>query len=127
MVEGPLGREIRLLNDDKNVLVLLGIAGQIPPRDVRISLETSVELSLLEMQEEGGNDIIDEVNLTVGENVTKQQRQELGSATTYTQQYEIQTKFKKLPQEVVNAIHNSTIDVVEELGFNVAGAKTTVV
>jgi hypothetical protein len=127
MVEGPLGRQIRLLNDEKNVLVLLGIDGSIPPRDLRINLETSVELSLLEMQEEGGNDVIDEVNLTVGENVTKQQRQELRGATIYTQQYEIQTKFKKLPQEVVNAIHNSTIDAVEKLAFNVTGAKTKVV
>lgn len=127
MVEGPLGREIRLLNDDKKVLVLLGIDGQPIPRDVRIDLQSSVEQSLLVMQEEGGNDIIDEVNLTVGENVTEQQREELGGATIYTQQYEIQTKFKKLPQDIVNAIHNSTIDAVEDLGFNVTGAKTTVV
>lgn len=127
MVEGPLGREIRLLNDDKKVLVLLGIDGQPIPRDVRIDLQSSVEQSLLVMQEEGGNDIIDKVNLTVGENVTEQQREQLGGATIYTQQYEIQTKFKKLPQDIVNAIHNSTIDAVEDLGFNVTGAKTTVV
>jgi len=127
MVEGPLGREIKLLNDDRKVLVLLGIDGQPIPRDVRIDLQSSVEQSLLVMQEEGGNDIIDEVNLTVGENVTEQQRKELGGATIYTQQYEIQTKFKKLPQNIVNAIHNSTIDAVKDLGFSVTGAKTTVV
>jgi len=127
MVEGPLGREIKLLNDDKKVLVLLGIDGQPIPRDIRLDLESSVEQSLLAMQEEGGNDVIDEVNLTVGENVTEQQREELGGATIYTQQYEIQTKFKKLPQNIVNAIHNSTIDAVKDLGFSVTGAKTTVV
>lgn len=78
------------------------------------------------MQEEGGNDIIDKINLTVGENVTDQQRKELGSAI-YTQQYEVKTKFKKLPQDIINAIHNSTLDTVKDLGFNVTGARTKVV
>lgn len=126
MAEGPLGRQIRLLDDEKKVLVLLGIDGQSIPRDIRIDLQSSVKQSLLTMQEEGGNDIIDEINLTVGENVTDPQRKELGSAT-YTQQYEVKTKFKKLPQDIVNAIHNSTLDTVKDLGFNVTRARTKVV
>lgn len=126
-MKGPLGRELVLLDDNKKVLVLVGIDGEPVPRNVRNDLEYSVEVNLKKQAEEGGNDFIEEVNLTIGEGVTEEERREIGMATLYKQQYEVQTSLDEISQEAVNAIHNSVLDAVEELGFNVAGVKTKVI
>jgi hypothetical protein len=127
MTKGPLGRELILLDDNKKVLVLIGIDGEPIPRNIRLDTESLVETKLREKASEGNNDFIKEVNLTVGENVTEQQRRELGKAAIYTQQYEVQTSLEEIPQQIVNAIHNSTIESVENAGFSIAGVKTKVI
>lgn len=127
MTEGPLGRDLIFIDDNKSVLTLVGIDDTQLPRSERANMESAVERHLRTQAREGGNDFIEAVNLTVGTNPSEEQRRELGGATLITHQYEVETSFDEIPQRVVNAIHNSVLDALEDIGVNVTGAKTTVV
>lgn len=130
MVKGPLGREIRLLDDNRKILVLLGIDGPEPPNEVQLSLRESVNTMVNRALIERGGDIDptrETVNLTINESPTPRQRDELGGATLHVQQFEVKTELEEVPQVLVNAVHNDVVDEVDDLGFNIVGTKTTVV
>lgn len=126
MVSGPLGRELILVDDDKNVLVLLGIDGGVVERSRRNVLEDTVESDVIDKANEGHNKFIKEVNLTVNTDISKPLSQKLNDAR-YLQQYEVQTSLEEMPQPIVNAIHNTVVEVVDDLGYNITGTRTTIV
>jgi len=130
MVDGPLGRELRLIDDNKKILVLIGIDGPEPPRDIQISLRETVNTTINQALIDRGADIKptrETVNLNIEKNPSSRQRDELGGATLHVQQFEIKTELEEVSQGLVNAVHNTVVDEVDNLGFNVVGTKTTVV
>jgi len=129
MAEGPLGRELRLIDDNKKILVLIGIDGPAPPRDIRISLRETINTKINQALIDMGADINtnrETVNLTVEENPSRRQMQEL-DGPLHVQQFEVKTELKEVSQKLVNAVHNDVVDEVNDLGFNIVGTKTTVV
>lgn len=130
MANGPLGRELILVDDNKSILVLIGIDGPEPPRNVQISLRESINTVINQALIDEGADIKpvrETVNLTIQENPSRRQRDELGGNTLHVQQYEVQTELEEVSQGLVNAVHNTVVEEVDNLGFNIVGTKTKVV
>jgi hypothetical protein len=130
MGKGPFGGKRPFVSNNKTIIVLLGIDGRpIKERDMRMDLQVLVNQTINQTLIDNGADIKvtrNTVSLTVGENPTKQQKNELGQRTLYVQQYDIQTELEEVSMGLVNAVHNTVIDEVEELGFNITGTSTTV-
>lgn len=130
MAKGPLGRELLLIDDNKKILVLIGIDGPEPPNDIQITLESSVNQMINAALIDRGADIDytrNTVNLTVEPNPSAEQRELLGGATLHVQQYEVKTELDEVTQGLVNAVHNDVVDEVSDLGFNIVGTETKVV
>ncbi|EGQ44235.1 MAG: hypothetical protein J07AB43_02940 [Candidatus Nanosalina sp. J07AB43] len=86
----------------------------------------------MEKAAKGGNTIIKEVNLSVNTDPTADERRsvvEMGTLNKaqYLQQYEVQTKLEEIPQGLINAIHNTVVEIVGDLEYDITGTKTTVI
>lgn len=125
MTRGPLGGPRPFANDDKAVLVLIGVDGRQPPNDVLIATETALEVEVNEAFNLPPNSHT--VTLTTNENPTAHQRDTVGRDVIHVQQYEVKTPWREITQRQINAIHNTVVEKINNLGFNVTGTKTTVV
>lgn len=124
---GPL-RDF-IFKDDKSIIILLGIDGSTPPRDVRLTLQETVNQTINQALIDRGADIEitrETVHLTISKNPTRQQKELVGNAL-YLQQYDVETDMEEVSQRLVNMVHNTVVDEVEELGFNITGVETKVV
>lgn len=106
------------------IIVAVGIDGPEPPmriqRDMREAISTVVNRGL-DLEVGRGS-----VKLTIKENPSEEDRRELGGATLHVQQYDIDPGDREVDGELVNATHNSIVERLDELQFNVVGTKTTV-
>lgn len=130
MPEGPLGRELFFADDNKSIIVLVGIDGPEPPTDILVSLEETVNTTVNQALIDAGADINatrETVKLTTNPNPTAEQRDKLGGATLHVQQYDVKTELEEVSMELVNATHNTVVDEVSDLGFNITGTDATVV
>jgi hypothetical protein len=129
MPKGPLGGPRPLTKDKRTVLVLVGIDGPAPPKDLRVNLQETVNTRVNERFINAGANIKatrQTVNLTLSENPTTEQRSALGARTIHVQQFGIKTGMSEVSQGLVNALHNIVVEKVTELGFNIVGTKTTI-
>lgn len=129
MVEGPLGGPRPLVDDKRTVLVLIGVDGPSPPNEVQMSTEETINSNVNQAIRSGGVNIDvnrDTVNLVVEQNPSSEQIQALGDKTLHVQQYGVKTELEEIPQGLINAVHNTVVEEVRSLGFNVVGTKTTV-
>jgi len=129
MAEGPLGANRPFVNDKRTILVLVGVDGPEPPNDIQLDLQEVLNQEVNQALINAGADIQitrQTVNLTVNGNPTEEQRSALGPGVLHVQQYDISTELEEVSQGLVNATHNTVVDKVQELGFNITGTKTTV-
>lgn len=129
MSEGPLGGPRPFSKDKRTILVLVGIDGPAPPNNVQLSAQAAVNQTVNQALIDKGADIKitrQTVNLTVQENPSGEQRDALGGATLHVQQYDIKTELEEVSQALVNATHNTVVDEVRNLGFNITGTETTI-
>lgn len=125
MPEGPLGGPRPFARDRKRVLVLVGIDGPEPPVDVLTSVETLIQDKVnrgigFEMNEAS-------VSVTTSSSPTNEQKEALGPRTIHVQQYEVKTIWEEITQRQINAVHNTVVEIMNDTGFNITGAKTTVI
>lgn len=129
MPEGPLGGPRPFGKDKRTILVLVGIDGPAPPPDIRLDAQETINTTVNQALINKGADIEvtrQTVNLTVEENPTPEQRQTLGNGVLHVQQYDVKTELEEVSQSLVNATHNTVVDKLNELGFNVTGTETTI-
>lgn len=129
MPRGPLGGPRPFTRDKKTILVLIGANGPAPPDDVQLSAQEVVNAIVNRALIERGAKISLErqtVNLTVSSNPTPEQREAVGPGILHVQQYDISTELEEVSQGLINAIHNTVVEEVENLGFEIEGTKTTV-
>lgn len=129
MPEGPLGGPRPFSNDKRTILVLIGIDGPEPPNDVQLSLQESINTTVNQALIDKGADIEvtrQTVNLTVAENPTREQRNALGPGVLHVQQFDVETELSEVSQGLINAVHNTVVDEVRDLGFNITGTETTI-
>lgn len=125
MPEGPFGGPRPFAVDRKTVLVLVGIDGPEPPRDVLQSAEQLVE---------------DRINRSLGlklgtltvavtsnENPTREQRRVFGGRIQHAQQYDVQTPWKEITKEQIANVEHEVRQQLEDVQFNIVGTETTVV
>lgn len=125
MTRGPLGGPRPFANDEKSVLVLIGVDGSHPPNDVLIAAETAIEVQI--NQEFGVPAESHTITLTTDSNPTRHQKDAVGDRALHIQQYEVKTPWSEIAQGHINGIHNTVVEKINNLGFNVTGTKTTVV
>ena len=129
MAEGPFGFSRPIVSDKRTILVLVGVDGPEPPNDIQLDLQELLNQEVNQALINAGADIQlsrQTVNLTVEPNPSKEQRSALGPGVIHVQQYDISTELEEVSQGLVNATHNTVIDKVNELGFNITGTETTV-
>lgn len=129
MTEGPLGGPRPFAREEKTITVLIGVDGREPPNNLQLSAQEVVNTAINQALIDAGADIEvtrQTVNLTVRGNPTQEQINELGPRTQHVQQYDVKTELKEVDQGLINAVHNTVLDEVEDLGFFITGAKTTV-
>jgi len=134
MVDFPVFRQessdLFFADDKKNILVLLGIDGGTPPKDIQTDLEEMVNMKINTALKNAGADIDatrQTVKLTVGENPSRKQRDTLGGATLTVFQFDVKTELDEVSMSLVNATHNTIVEQVDSLGFNIEGTETKVV
>lgn len=134
MLDFPLFRQdssgMFFADDKKNILVLLGIDGGTPPRDIQTDLEETINRKINIALQKAGADIDttrQTVKLTVGENPSRQQRDMLGGGTLTVFQFDVKTELDEVTMGLVNAVHNTVVEEVDTLGFNIEGTETKVV
>lgn len=129
MTEGPFGGPRPFARKEKTITVLIGVDGREPPNNLQLSAQEVVNTAINQALIDAGADIEvtrQTVNLTVRGNPTQEQINELGPRTQHVQQYDVKTELKEVDQGLVNAVHNTVLDEVEDLGFLITSAKTTV-
>lgn len=129
MSEGPFGGPRPFLSDARSIIVLIGIDGTPPPLDIQISTREVINDTINQALIDRGADIKitrETVELTIGDPPTDEQLDVLGERTQYVQQYDIDTELDEVSQTIVNATHNTVIDKINELGFNITGTRTMV-
>lgn len=129
MPTGPFGRRRPFVSDKRTILVLIGVDGSSPPNNIQLDLENTINSTINKALINAGANIKvtrDTVNLTVEDNPTQQQIDALGGRVIHVQQFDIKTELEEVSQTLVNAVHNTVVDKLTELGFNVEGTKTTV-
>lgn len=130
MTEGPFGGPRPFISDTKTIIVLLGIDEPAPPNDIQISTEETINTTINKaLIDKGANISISRstVKLTVGENPTREQRETVGPGILHVQQFDIDTELEEISQDLINAVHNTVVEKMNELGYNIVGTKTTVV
>lgn len=129
MSEGPFGGPRPFIRDKRTIIVLLGIDDTTPPPPVQFDLRESINGTINQTLIDAGaniNKTRSTVDLTVNQQPTQEQIDVLGSKTLHVQQYDVKTELNEVSQELVNLIHNTVVERVAELGFNIIGAETTV-
>jgi hypothetical protein len=129
MIGGPFGFRGPFRSDERTILILVGVDGSAPPNSIQLNLQESVNREVNRALIKAGQDIslnTETVNLTVEPNPSKEQRDVLGPNVIHVQQYDIATELEEVSQELVNGAHNTVINKVDQLGFNIADSRTTV-
>lgn len=107
---------------DNIVTVVVGIDGSVPPRELQLSL--SSEISRVVNENLGFNYTRDSVTLTVDEYPGDERRFELGGATQYILMIDVNIGEKELTRNLINGVHNEIVEMIDGLGFIVAGSET---
>jgi len=110
------------IGTNSNILtVIIGIDGSDPPREILQDVEELVNTEVNKQTDYSfGRDT---VTLTVEDNATGPQREVLGGATLYIMKFDISVK-RELNQGLVNAAHNTVVDIISDHEFNVTGTAT---
>jgi len=104
------------------VTLIAGIDGEVPNRQVQISIQEMVNHRVNKEINAQANK--DTVTLTINENPTRDQRQILGDRVLYIAKFDVDLAPIELTQKVVNSTHNTVVDVLKESGFNISGTAT---
>jgi hypothetical protein len=107
---------------DKILTVIVGIDGTPPPREIQLDMRESLNIKVNDTA--GYSQTRDSVTLTVDENPTRDERGFIGEHTQYLAKFDIELKDTELNQDIVNAAHNTVVDLMKDLGFNVTGTAT---
>jgi len=128
MTKGPLGRELHFFDDNKNVIVVVGIDGSEPPTDILVSMREVINSMVIEMLSERENaDLDPAMDITaISYEMIEQQEPMFGNAQ-YKVQFDINTGLEEINTEFVLDIENSVASKLTDLGFNVEGSRSKVV
>lgn len=121
-MSGPIRDFIGL--DNRTIVVVLGIDGSVPPRDIQQSLETSVEDEVNRLMDRPAGSA--SVNLSINEHPTEEQKDKIGHPVIYIQHFDIYAKTDEVEPELAQEAESKVRRKVEELGFNVSGTHTVV-
>ncbi len=102
------------------VTVIIGVDGSHPPRDILRNVEELVNERVMGSSMSTGKD---NVTLTTDQNPSKSEREMLGQNTMYIMKFDIFLK-NGIKGSIVNAAHNTVVDVVSSNGFNITGTAT---
>jgi len=109
------------ITQGNTITVIVGVDGSVPPNDLLTDLRESVAMQV--NREADYNINRDTVQLTTQERPTDEQMQILGGRTLHIQTYDI-TLDEQIDQAIVNAAHNTVVDKVSQLGFEISGTAT---
>jgi len=108
---------------DNIVTVIVGIDGDVPPKDILRDLEESVNMKInatvpdFEVAR-------DTVGLTINEYPSEEQRDFLGGGTLYIAKFDVNLGEVDVGVGMVNATHNEVVERIDDLGFLISGTTT---
>lgn len=128
MTKGPLGRELYFFDDNKNVIVVVGIDGSEPPTNILVSMREVINSMVTEMLSEEENADLDRaMDITaISYEMIEQQEPMFGNAQ-YKVQFDINTGLEEMNTSLVVDIESSVASKLTDLGFNVEGSRSKVV
>lgn len=129
MPQGPLGGPRPFTDDNRTILVLIGIDQPEPSNNAQLSLQESVNTTINKalIRRGSGIDLTRQTaNLSVEPNLSRQQEDILGASAVHAQQFNIKTELEEVNQRFINAVHNTVVEEVQNAGFNVTGTETTI-
>lgn len=129
MPEGPAGLPRPFVKDKRTIIILIGLAKPAPAQHIQADARDRVNRTINKILINRGAGIdIDRstVELTVQQNPTNEQREALGHEISHVQQYDVKTEISEVSQSLVNRIHNTVVDEMSKMDFEIVGTKTTV-
>lgn len=130
MANGPFGGPRPFIRDKKTLLVLIGINEPAPPTRDRIEARKSVNRRINQALIDAGATISinkSTVELTVQSNPSSEQRQEFGQEIDHVQQYDIKTELDEISIDFAGRVHNTVVEELNKLNFDITGTSTMVV
>lgn len=129
MQKRPSGIPAIFVEDNRLVMILIGLSGSTPSRNVQLSTQEKINFRFNQkLIEKGANIDIERqtVNLTVEDSPSRMQRKKLGPEVIHVQQYDINTGMEDVSQELVELIHNTVVDNVRESEFDITDTEVKV-